>query len=175
MIRRLRLRAPLHIAVLLFVTGYTLTLAATQPVLESHMREFVYWTLGVVLFTVLGSAAAFISYLNSRMERSFEKAIARLEASVAQAFDLMHSHDANPLAHIAAGEHNHGPMNEQSNRIEAKLDALIMEHRIIRGTEDEVCSAIRALGHQKRDPAASPNPKRKDDSGDDYRPLRGKQ
>ena len=174
MIRRLRLRAPLHIAVLLFVTGYTLTLAATQPVLESHMREFVYWTLGVVLFTVLGSAAAFISYLNSRMERSFEKAIGRLEASVAQAFDLMHFHDANPLAHIAAGEHNHGPMNAQAERIEQKLDALILEHRVIRGTEDEVCHAIRSLA-QKRDPADSPKPRRQTDSGTDYTPLRGKQ
>ena len=82
MIRRVRFRAPLYIAWGLFFLAWTIAARATTPVLESHMREFVYWTIGVVIFSLVGAGGAFVSYLNARMERSFERAIGRLEKNV---------------------------------------------------------------------------------------------
>jgi hypothetical protein len=150
-IQSLRFRAPLYLAVTLFLAGFALTAKATTPVLESQMKAFVYWTLAVVLFAVLGSAAAFISYLDARRERAFDIAIGRLEAGVERAFAAIAAHDNNSLAHTAASEHNHSPMNEKLDRLDQRQQeiyhvvlGLKAEHDLIRSEEDELCSILRA-------------------------------
>jgi len=176
---RLRRSAALTISLGFFLSGWALTATATTPVLESHMREFVYWTFGVGAFALLGAAGAFTSHLMSRMEKSIDASISRLEKQVeALGMDLI-GHNASPLAHQAAGEHNHKPMNDQAGRIEEKVNEisrrlhdLIRDHNRIQEQEGEVCHALAEL--RRRDPKDSPHPRRKDDSGTDYTPLRGK-
>jgi hypothetical protein len=185
-IRRLRARAALYLAICLFLGGWSLTAMATQPVLESHMKEFVYWTFGVGAFALLGAAGAFVSHLMARMEKSIDASIARLEKTVEILGNDLIGHNASPFAHTAAGEHNHGPMNEQSNRIEGKVEGvssqvrelaidlhdLKRDHDRVQSEEGSICTALAEL--RKRDPKDSPKPRRASDSGTDYTPLRGK-
>lgn len=179
MIGRLRARAALHLAVVLFFGGWSLTAMATQAVLRSQMESFVYWVFGVGAFALLGAGGAFVSHLMTRMERSMDTAISRLEKAVEITGNDLLAHNNAPLAHVAASEHNHGPMTRQSDRIEEKVDELtrvlhdlVRDHNRIQGQEGEICSALAEL--RRRNPADS-NPKRKDDSGPDYTPLRGKE
>lgn len=163
MIVRLRARAALYLAICLFLGGWSLTAMATQPVLESHMKEFVYWTFGVGAFALLGAAGAFVSHLMARMEKSIDASIARLEKTVEILGNDLIGHNASPFAHTAASEHNHDPMNEKVSALKTELD----EHVLYCKTHQ--C----AFGG--RNPADSPRPRRAGDSGDDYTPLRGKQ
>ena len=160
---RLRRSAALTISLGLFLSGWALTATATTPVLESHMREFVYWTFGVGAFALLGAAGAFVSHLMARMEKSIDASIARLEKTVEILGNDLVGHNASPFAHTAASEHNHDPMNERVEAIKAELD----DHVLYCKTHQ--C----AFG--RRDPKDSPKPRRATDSGDDYTPLRGKQ
>mgnify|MGYP000893684675 CR=1 FL=1 len=174
MIRRVRFRAPLYIAWGLFFLAWTIAARATTPVLESHMREFVYWTIGVVIFSLVGAGGAFVSYLNARMERSFERAIGRLEKNVEDLGEMLRSHHLDPLAHPIGSANRLDPINEKLDVLHDSLTQLLTEHRIIRGSEDEVCMLVRSLA-QKRDPMESAATKRHDDTnGLDHRPERGK-
>ena len=58
---RLRARASLYVAIGLFLLGWSLTAVATAPVVESHMKEFVYWTFGVGAFALLGACLLYTS------------------------------------------------------------------------------------------------------------------
>lgn len=170
MIRRVRFRAPLYIAWGLFFLAWTIAARATTPVLESHMREFVYWTIGVVIFSLVGAGGAFVSYLNARMERSFERAIGRLEKNVEDIGEMLRSHHLDPLAHPIGSANRIDPINEKLDAMHDELTQLLTEHRIIRAEDNEICALLR-----KRDTAQSPHPRR---SGDpvsfDGRGLRGK-
>jgi len=71
-------------------------------------------------------------------------------------------------------------MNEQSDRIETKVDEiglklhdLIRDHNRIQSQEGDICTALADL--RRRDPKDSPHQRRAGDSADDYTPLRGKQ
>ena len=174
-LRRLRLRAGIYVSALLLLVGLALAARATEPITKSQAEAMIDSRLAAAGVLVFGAFWVLLLTFTGRQERALTASILRLEAAVASFTKALADHDASPLAHTAASEHNHDPMNAQAGRIEEKLDALILEHRVIRGTEDEVCHAIRSLANQKRSPADSPNPKRKTDSGDDYTPLRGKQ
>jgi len=161
-LRYVRARAALHMAIGLFLGGWTLAAMANTPVLESHMKEFVYWTFGVGAFALLGAAGAFVSHLMARMEKSIDASIARLEKTVEILGNDLVGHNASPFAHTAASEHNHDPMNERVEAIKAELDEHVM-----------YCKTHQCAFGQ-RNPSDSPKPRRKDDSGTDYTPLRGK-
>lgn len=172
-IRRLRAQAGIYVSALLLCAGVAL---ANDPVTQSQMRSFVYETVGGAAVLVLVSFWALLIFFNARAERSLEAAITalketnddtkkaltdsvnKLEFGIEKMLDGLHLHAVDPLAHPAASEHNHGPMNEQSKRIEQKLDQLILEHRVIRGSEDEVCKFVRSM--------ATASPKRADDPPD---------
>ena len=175
MIRRLRLRAGVYVSAMLLLVGFACAAMATDPITKSQAEAMIDSRLAAAGVLVFGAFWVLLLTFTGRQEKALTASILRLEVAVASFTKALADHDASPLAHTAASEHNHDPMNAQADRIEEKLDSLIMEHRVIRGTEDEVCSVIRSLANQKRDPAGSPRPKRATDSGDDYRPLRGKQ
>ena len=163
-LRRLRSRVALLTAIGLFFGGWTLTAMATTPVLESHMREFVYWTFGVGAFALLGAGGAFVSHLMTRMEKSVDASISRLEKTVETLGNDLIGHNASPFAHTAASEHNHTPMSYKIETLKEELD----DHVLFCKTHQ--C----AFG--RRDPEDSPQPRRMNDpDGFDGRKLRGRQ
>lgn len=172
-IRRLRYSAPVYVSAFLLLVGISLAAHATQPMTESQTKAFVFETIGAAAVVTFGSFWLLLNTLVNRVERSLSAHVDRIEQALDDALAGMKAHDENPRAHYEASEHNHKPMNEQMNSIETKLDNLLMEHRIIRGAEDEVCKFVRQMATH-RDPKDSPKPKREGDSGDDYTPLRGK-
>jgi len=168
-------------AVMLGLAAFLSLTAAAQGVAyvtREEMREFVWTAIASVGLGAILIGAGLIAWIMQR-DRSLQQASIdlvvaatdRLTDKIELAIGMLARHNEDPLAHTAASEHNHGPMNAQIDRIEEKLDSLIMEHRVIRGAEDEVCAALRDL--RRRNPAEPPKVKRADDSGDDYTPLRG--
>lgn len=172
-IRRLRYSAPVYVSAFLLLVGISLVAHATQPMTESQTKAFVFETVAAAGVVMFGSFWILLNTLVNRVERSLSSHVDRIEKALDDALSGMKDHDDNPRAHSAASEHNHKPMNDQMTQIESKLDQLILEHRIIRGSEDEVCKFVRSMATH-RDPKDSPKPKREGDSGDDYTPLRGK-
>lgn len=185
-LRRLRLRAGVYVSAMFLLVGLTLAAMANEPITRSQAESMIDARVAAAGLAVVAAFWILLMTFMGRVERAVSTATAVALAAALKA------HDEAPLAHSAASEHNHGPMNAQSDRIEEKLDALILEHRIIRGTEDEVCSVIRSLAKQKRDPKESPHARRRDDppefdarrddirgstkpDGTDATPLRGKQ
>lgn len=169
-------------AVLLGLAAFLSLTAAAQGVAfvtREEMREFVWVSIASVGIGAILIGAGLIAWIMQR-DRSLQQAsidlvIAatdRLADQIEAAIGALARHNEDPRAHTAASEHNHAPMNKQTARIEEKLDQLLMEHRIIRGSEDEVCALVRMMA--KRVPNESQKPKRASDSGDDYTPLRGK-
>ena len=156
MIISLRQRAG---AVLLGLAAFLSLTAAAQGVAyvtRAEMREFV-WTaiasvgLGAVLIGA-GPIAWIMQRDRSLQQASIDLVIAatdRLAVQIEAAIGALARHNEDPRAHVAASEHNHGPMNEQTARIEEKLDQLILEHRVIRGSEDEVCALVRMMAKRE--------------------------
>ena len=172
MILRLRRRAPLYLAIGLFLMAWSLTARATTPVLESHMRSFVYWTLAVVLGAVITAAAAFVSYLMARLERTLEKSITRLEKTVDDFSVSMSVHHIDPDAHPAGSKARIDPLNVKLDVLAEKLDGLIGEHRAIRESESDICAALR----MRRDDGSPGRKRRANDPADfDGVKLRGRQ
>lgn len=170
MIRRIHDRAAKTIAAGLFTFAVAMSASASGLVSQSEMRSFVYWTLAVVLFAVVGSAAAFFSYLLSRVERSFDAAVERLEANLKAERDAHREHLKDEQAHPGMNEHAHAPLLRHLMLIEGKLDALIDEHNAIRAREDDISCLLK-----RRDPMKSIDARRETDPpGFDGRPLRGK-
>lgn len=163
MILRLRRRAG---AVLLGLGAFvSLTAAAQLPVYVTRddMQAYVWTVLASVAVGTVLVGAGLLAWIMQR-DRSLQQAsidlviaaTERLAVQIESAVGALAAHNADPLSHRAASEHNHGPMMEQTSRIEEKLDSLILEHRVIRGQEDEVCSALKALRTQAKratDPA----------------------
>jgi ABC-type nickel/cobalt efflux system permease component RcnA len=176
---RLRLRIGVYISALLLFGGFALVAQATQAVTRSEMESFVLATIGAAGVLVFAAFWVLLNTINGRSERALLSSVNRLEHAVDKLLASMEAHDQNPLAHAAAGEHNHRPMNEQLDRLEAQLtataqmlDALIRDHNRIQRAEGDICHALEEI--RKRNPADSPKPRRKDDSRDDYTALRGK-
>ena len=102
-----------------------------------------------------------LTTFNSRLEKAFDAGIKRLEENQARYFDALRLHDESEHAHTAASEHNHGPMQEQLDRLETQVGT------ILRDCEALTCG--------KRDPAASSSRRRlSDPEGEDHAGERGR-
>lgn len=179
MILRLRARVPVYLSAMLVILAVALAVDA-QPSAPQHptwpeISLAIWLRYGAAVATSIGATWVLLAGYERRQDARHAETMRAL----ATAADRLRQHNEEPTAHQAAGEHNHRPMNEQSDRIEEKVNEiglklhdLIRDHNRIQEQEGEVCSALAAL--RKRDPADSPKPKRKDDSGTDYTPLRGK-
>ena len=121
---RLRARSGLYLSVLLLLAGVSLTARATQPVTRSEMESFVYVTLAVGAGALVGAVWTLLSYHLGRLERMFERGVERLEASQSRGHDALREHNEDPHAHAAAAEHNHGPILDRLDEIEARLGAI---------------------------------------------------
>ena len=124
MIRRLRSRALLYVSAILLLVGVSLTARATQPVTRSEMESFVYVTLAVSAGALIGAVWTLLSYHLGRLERMFDRGVARLEAAQSVSHEALRMHNDDPLAHVAAAEHNHGPILDRLDEIEARLGAI---------------------------------------------------
>ena len=176
---RLRSRIGVYVSAFLLCLGATLALA-NEPITRSQAEAMIDGRLAAAGILVFGAFWVLLLTISGRSEKALAGSVARLEAAVDRFTSDLMAHNSSEYAHGPAAEHNHKPMESQMNRIEQqiketaiKLDALIHDHDRIQETEGAVCSALDAL--RKRDPQDSPNPKRKTDSGEDYRPLRGRQ
>jgi hypothetical protein len=160
----------------------SLTAAAQLPVYvtPADMRVYVWTVLASVAVGTVLVGAGLLAWIMRRdrtlQQSSIDLVIAateRLAGQIEAAIDALERHNADPFSHTAAAEHHHEPMTDQTQRIEEKLDALLIEHRIIHGLAGRGCVALQVL--QERDPMDSQKPHRADDVGDDYRALRGRQ
>lgn len=149
---RLRRRAG---GILLGIVGFVSLTAASQGVAYVTRTDMERYVWGVIASVGVGTVvvgAGLLAWIMQR-DRTLQQAsidlvisaTEKLAAQIETAIGALAAHNSDALAHAAASEHNHGPMNEQIERIEAKLDALILEHSVIRGTEDEVCAFVKAL------------------------------
>ena len=154
--------------------------AADAAVSLESVKAFVYETLAVGGVVIIGAAGGLIAWVLARDRELQGKRFERIEIGLNEMLGRLHQairaltdHNECTTAHTIAAEHNHQPMNDKISEIADKLDHLILEHRVIRGSEDEVCAMIRSL--RTRDPKDSPKPKRDEDpEGFDGRTLRGK-
>ena len=180
MIRRLRARVPVFLSGFLMLLAVTISMGAsptTTPAPTWPEISLAIWLrYGAAVATSIGATWVLLSGYERRQDARHAETMKAL----AVAADRLRQHNEEPTAHQAAGEHNHRPMNEQSDRIEAKvtdiglkLHDLLRDHNRIQATEGSICTALAEL--RRRDPQDSPKPKRASDSGDDYRPLRGRQ
>lgn len=174
MISRMRLRVGIHLSALMLIVGMALVAEATQPVTRSQMESYAQWLFGTGLTTMAGAFWVLVNWINNKTRETLAASIDRVEKQVANLTALMHEHHIDPLAHPLGSANRIDPINEKLERMHDDLTQLIAEHRVIRGSEDEVCALVRMMA-QKRDPADSPKPKRQDDpNGVDHRPERGK-
>ena len=189
--KSMRRSAPWLIVAGVYLLGVSVALYAADPnvyptaVTREEMKSFVYEALATSGVLVIGVAAGLLAWILARdreisgkrldqIAQGLSDIASGMHASMNRAIEALEAHNGNPLAPTAASEHNHGPMKDQTDRIEEKLDKLFLEHRIIRSSEDEVCALIRAS--QKRDPADSPKPRREGDpEGFDGTKHRGRQ
>ena len=155
MIRRLRCRAGLYVSAILLLAGISLTARATQPVTRSEMESFVYVTLAVGAGALVGAVWTLLSYHLGRLERMFDRGVARLELAQSQAQAAIRAHDEDTHAHGPASEHNHAPLL-------ARIDALSNQAERIENTVGEVLRNCEALRCRARDPRESPHAKRAD-------------
>lgn len=185
--KRMRRSAPWLIITGLYLLGVTLALYAagpSDPLTRDEMKSFVYEAIATSGVLVIGVAAGLLAWILARdreingrrldqIAQGLSDIASGMQATMSRALEALEAHNGNPLAHTAASEHSHGPMNSHLEAVEKKLDQLLLEHRVIRGSEDEVCAMIRSL--RTRSPKDSPNPKREEDpDGFDGRTLRGK-
>lgn len=126
MIRRLRAALPLLISLGLLVgASGALVAQATQAVTRAEMESYVMTMLAAGGGAMAGAFWLLLTTFNSRLERAFDAGIKRLEENQARYFDALRLHDESEHAHAAASEHNHGPILERLDEIEARLDVLV--------------------------------------------------
>ena len=180
---RIRRTAPWIIVAGLYMLGVTLALYAADPspITRDEMKSFVYEALATSGVIVIGVAAGLLAWILARdreingrrldqIAQGLSDIATGMQASLSRAIEALEAHNGNPLAHTAASEHNHGPMNGKLDAVEEKLDSLIAEHRLIRDTERCLMTSMR------RDPSDSPHPRRVDDPpGFDGTKHRGRQ
>ena len=130
----------------LLLTGVTLTATATTPVTRSQMESFVYVVVAGAGACLVAAFWVLMLTITGRTERAVERIVAALEA-----------HHEDPLAHPAGSANRINPVMERLDLIEQRLekthDVLVelhAEHRVIRATEDEVCTLIRARADARR-------------------------
>jgi len=135
-IRRLRAALPLLISLGLLVgASGALVAQATQAVTRAEMESYVMTMLAAGGGAMAGAFWLLLTTFNSRLERAFDAGIKRLEENQARYFDALRLHDESEHAHAAASEHNHGPMQEQLDRLETQVGA------ILRDCESRQCGA----------------------------------
>ena len=179
MIVRLRARVPVYLSAMLMLFAVALAVdaqpAAPPPPTWPEISLAIWLRYGAAVATSIGATWVLLAGYERRQDARHNETMRAL----ATAADRLRQHNEEPTAHQAAGEHNPRPMNEQSDRIETKVDQLsldlhdlIRDHNRIQSTEGSICTALEEL--RRRDPKDSPKPKRATDSGTDYTPLRGK-
>jgi len=179
-ILRLRARVPVYLSALLMLCAVALAVDAA-PTQDQHptwpeISLAIWLRYGAAVATSIGATWVLLAGYERRQDARHAETMKALSVAA----DRLRQHDESPTAHDAASEHNHGPMNEQADRIEAKLGSVALvlhdlkrDHDRIQCEEGEICTALAEL--RRRDPKESQKTKRASDSGDDYTPLRGKQ
>ena len=173
-LRRLRLRAGVYISGFLTLAGCTLGAHATQVAASDAVtRAEMYATIGGAGAVVIGAIWVLLTTINGKTEKTLSDAVGRLEYAVGQMVEGLTRHNVDPLAHTAASEHNHGPMNEKLDKLDSRQQeiyhvvvGLKAEHDLIRSEEDELCSILRARR------AAEEKRRAADPADFDGRPLR---
>lgn len=151
-LRRLRLRAGFYISGFLMLAGCTLGAHAGQVAASDTVtRAEMYATIGGAGAVVIGAIWVLLTTINGKTEKTLSDAVNRLEFAVEKLVDGLTLHNGDPLAHTAASEHNHGPMNEKLDKLaeqqratHAVVVGLKAEHDLIRSEEDELCTILRA-------------------------------
>ena len=177
---RLRARVPVFLSGFLMLLAVTISMGASPTTTPSptwpEISLAIWLRYGAAVATSIGATWVLLSGYERRQDARHAETMKAL----AVAADRLRQHNEEPTAHDAASRHNHDPMNEQANRIEAKvtqigldLHDLKRDHDRIQSEEGSICAALAEM--RRRDPKDSPKPKRASDSGDDYTPLRGKQ
>lgn len=178
MICYVRARVPVYLSALLMLCAVALAVDAapdTGPAPTWPEISLAIWLrYGAAVATSIGATWVLMAGYEKRQDARHAETMKAL----ATAADRLQRHDENPAAHYAASAHNHGPMNEQADRVESKLDDLTMslhdlirDHDRIQQTEGAVCEALVEL--RRRNPADSPHTRREGDSRDDYTAMRG--
>lgn len=147
-LRRLRARVPVICAIGLLFAGAAL---ATTPVTRSEMESFVYRTMAGTIATAVLLGAGVIAWLLAR-DRDIQGArfvdvketVNRMIDKLDESLILLQTHNASPVAHREAAEHNHAPMNAQLDRIEARGDATATELHDLKRDHDRINSACPA-------------------------------
>lgn len=121
---RLRLRAGVYVSAMLLLVGAALTAHATQAVTSSQMHEYVLTSLGAAGVVVFGAFWVLLITISGRSEKALMASVQRLEGAVAAFAEALAKHDGNPYAHQSASEHNHGPILDRLDEIEARLGAI---------------------------------------------------
>ena len=177
---RLRARVPVFLSGFLMLLAVTISMGASPTTTPSptwpEISLAIWLRYGAAVATSIGATWVLLNGYERRQDARHAETMRAL----ATAADRLRQHNEEPTAHDAASRHNHDPMNEQANRIEAKvtqigldLHDLKRDHDRIQSEEGSICAALAEM--RRRDPKDSPKPKRASDSGDDYTPLRGKQ
>lgn len=175
---RLRARVPVYLSAFLMLVAVAMAVDAAPDTAQHptwpEISLAIWLRYGAAVATSIGATWVLLAGYERRQDARHAETMKAL----AIAADKLRVHDESPTAHQAAGEHNHRPMNDQADRVESKVDDialrlhdLIRDHNRIQAQEGDICTALSEL--RKRD-ARDSTPKRKDDSGDDYTPLRGR-
>jgi len=175
---RLRARVPVYLSAGLMLLAVSMAVDAAPdampPLTWADISLAIWLRYGAAVATSI--AATWV--LLAGYERRQDARHADTMKALATAADRLRIHNDDAGAHLTASQHNHGPMNEQADRVEQKLDDLAMalhdlirDHNRIQQTEGAVCEALHEL--RRRNPADSPHTRREGDSRDDYTPLRG--
>lgn len=176
---RLRARVPVYLSAMLMLVAVAMAVDAAPDTVQHptwpEISLAIWLRYGAAVATSIGATWVLLAGYERRQDARHAETMKAL----AVAADKLRMHDESPTAHQAAGEHNHRPMNEQADRVEEKVDRidlalhdLIRDHNRIQRQEGDICMALSEL--RRRDPSDSPHPRRKDDGGTDYTPLRGK-
>lgn len=137
-LRRLRARVPIILACGLLFAGAAL---ATTPVTRSQMESFVYSTMAAVITAAVLFGAGIIAWILAR-DRDLQGArFDSLTAEVRAAIAALSVHNGDPLAHTAASEHNHAPMNAQLDRIEQRGDETAAELHDLKRDHERINAA----------------------------------
>ena len=151
-LRRLRVTAGFYISGFLMLAGCTLGAHAGQVAASDTVtRAEMYATIGGAGAVVIGAIWVLLTTINGKTEKTLTDAVNRLEFAVEKLVDGLTLHNVDPLAHTAASEHNHNPMNDKLDKLDSRQQeiyhvvvGLKAEHDLIRSEEDEVCSILRA-------------------------------
>lgn len=156
----LRARVPLYLSAFLMLCAITLAVDASPevaPVLTwSEISLAIWLRYGAAVATSIGATWVLLAGYERRQDARHADTMKAL----ADASAGLRLHNEDEGAHVAAGERNHRPMNEQADRLESKMDQLaidlhdlIRDHNRIQETEGAVCAALQEL--RRRNTGAS--------------------